>query len=319
LKRDLWDFEDYLLAKSKSFNESVTLSIASRQITFQASSETVDSIKIQSGHLQVDEVEADMVRVVETSDETPRIPFIISKHFEVLPGVTYWFSSGHPVLLIEFHRSSNIFLLHRPDANLRHADLLRLVYLWLAHEDATPIHGGTVAWQGKCAMISNVGGSGKSSLITAAVALGATTTGEDFGLLTQSGNPTQFFAESQFQTFKLETTSPSLPLLGLSNPLSTESCKSIYSFNQIRPNSVAPRQRIDLVLIPRFGNKTRIETAKFEDAVSAVGISSASLALNKIRAVKAISRLCSVVPIYFIDLTPNSYVNSEFVKELLVT
>lgn len=317
MNQELSEFEYHLLEASRTLSESVNLNVASRVVEFRAPQEIIDSIKLQSGHLEVLSGSDTCLTVVKISKNFPRIPFLVSKHYEELPGVRYWFSSGHNFLLVYFNHSSNLFLLHRPDSKFREADLLRLVYLWLAPSFATPIHGGSLSWGSKSALISNVGGSGKSSLIAAAVLSGASTTGDDFGLLQQESDSGDFYAWSQFQTFKLGESSPSLAGLGLTESLFDQPHKAVYSFNQIRAGAVVPRQKIDLLLIPKFGSHLRTEDCGLEDAVSAVGISSAAMSLDKVTAIRAIVRLCEHVPTKFLYLTPDSYANAEFVRELL--
>lgn len=315
LESDAQNFEKRLLSHCTSFSFT-TLSLAGKSINFIGSNESVIGVLKQSGHLQVEADDSETVYLIDFTKTPLDLPFSISEPSGYQPGFNYFFASGYNLALIEFVDSGNRFVLYRQPSQPNTSDVLRLIYQWLVGESVIPIHGGTVSWGSKTALISNVGGSGKSTLISTAVLTGAKTTGDDFGLLQTDDGSNSFNAWSQFQTFKLSPDSPSRPLI-TSQPLFRANGKDIFSFESVVPGSVVPLQGIDQIVIPILGQGLSVRPASFEDSLKHLAISSSGMALERARTTLKLVEMCRRVPSVILTLSRNSESNALFLRELL--
>jgi hypothetical protein len=253
---------------------------------------------------------------IDRSINASSFPFKVSEAKGSEPGFSYFFAPSHDLALLHFTETGNRFVMYQGYRVPNTSDSLRLVYQWLVGDSAIPVHGGTISWGAKTALVSNAGGSGKSSLISSAVLSGAKTTGDDFGLLQTEKNSGQFIAWSQFQTFKLAPDSPSRNLV-MSTPLFEANEKSVFSFEQEFPGSVEVHQEIDVIIIPMVGDKRSSRLASLEETIKHVAISSSGMALERARTTLALVELCRRTPSIFATFTRNSQENVLFLKDLL--
>lgn len=309
------EFEDQLLAQCSAFEETI-LSLVGTVFRFLGSDETISGLIAQSGHLSAESATYQNVYIIEHSGADSVFPFVTSEASGSELGVNYFFIPGQHLALIHFSESGNRFVLFRQPSQPNTADVLRLIYQWLVGDSAVPIHGGTISWGEKTALVSNIGGSGKSSLIISAVLSGAKTTGDDFGLMQTGENFKQFTAWSQFQTFKLASGSPSRQLV-VSPPLFQANGKGIYSFESEVRGSVEMKQPIDQIVIPILGATLSARPASLEESIKHIAISSSGMALERARTTLELVKMCKQTPSVILTLPRTSVANAAFLREML--
>jgi len=309
------DFESQLLSRCKNF-EGVGFSLVGIGYKLIGSQQILSGLTIQSGHLFVKSLGNNNVYFLDQSNQAVSFPIKISKAAGSGPGFEYFFAPSHNLALLHFAETDNRFVLYKGSSIPTTSDALRIVYQWLVGDSALPIHGGTISWGAKTALVSNAGGSGKSSLISSAVFSGAKTTGDDFGLMQTVKNSNQFTAWSQFQSFKLAPDSPSRNLVK-SDPLFEANGKGIFSFESEFPGAIEVSQKIDHIIIPIIGDKLSSRSATLEETVKHVAISSSGMALERARTTLELVQMCRRTPSIIATFTRNSRENISFLKDLL--
>lgn len=307
-------FEAALLL-SLDFPEALNLNLGGCSVSIQADPAVLDPIRFQSGHLVSSKAATVALFILEYRDSMPRLPFQATETRGSMDGLSFSVLPELGIIFLTFEESQNRFVLFRKGRAPSTSDALRVIYQWVIPRGPVPIHGGSVSWGHKSALISSTGGAGKSSLIAASVLAGATTTGDDFGLLSKNG--AEYFAWSQFQTFKLSDKSPTASLMEAESTLAPVGDKRIYSLNTIAIAPMAIFHRVDVILVPNFGTNPAFSSMLHEQAMQKIVISSAGMALDKSATVNFISAMCRDIPVYNFELSRDSLRNASGLREFL--
>lgn len=307
-------FEATLLL-SLDFPESLSLNLGGCTVSIQADSEVLDPIRFQSGHLESSEAATESLFILEYGDSMPRLPFKVTETSGSIDGLSFSVLLELGIICVEFEESKNKFVLFRKGRAPTTSDALRVIYQWVIPYGPVPIHGGSVSWGQRAALISSTGGAGKSSLISASVLDGAKTTGDDFGLLTQRDN--DYHVWSQFKTFKLSDMSPTASLMKTDSSLAMIGDKKIYNFSSIAMDPMEACHRVDVILIPKFGTNPTFSSVPHDQAMQKIVISSAAMALDKIATINLISSMSMEIPVFSFELSQDSQRNAAGLKEFL--
>lgn len=309
---DLFDYWIALEAASALHSE-IRLSIASSPVVLRAPEKEVESLHFHLGHLVAESVQPETrISFLKYSDQI-RLPNEAMGFPGTSSAVSVNFLGFLDVVVITHANEQSSFVLYR-DSSPFSSDALRVLFQMLIPTCRIPIHGGSISWGERVALVSNVGGSGKSSLIAGAVLQGAQTTGDDFGILDSSGNHNKVW--SQFKSFKLHKKSPIFPLVD-GRPRLDAFEKFVFNFDDLAPQGLTVSHEIDVILIPIIADEFGIQEGSREFAFSRIAPSSAGMALQKQATNNAIARLCEQIPGFLLALGPDQKENVTLTREFL--
>jgi hypothetical protein len=301
--------------ESQFSTEQVTLDLAGKAIRFRGSAEALTGLLVSCGHLITLNEPILEVIMVDASQIRADFKFALGPNF--LPEAPFRFIFLEwPAIAVIANSDTKVTALVFKEIPLRTPDQFRTLFQALIESYPSPIHGGSVSWGERSALISNVGGSGKSSLIAACVISGAKTTGDDFGIMNYKKGEKTARIWSQFQTFKALDSSPTLKNLKAA-PLYRQSGKGVYSLPDLNPNAMVKFHDIGCILIPIISSSVSIEPTTSEFAFQKIGPSSVSMAVDRQLAIFDILALCQEIPAHVLRLGPDSIENAQFLKSWL--
>ena len=309
------DLFDYLitLEAASALHSEIRVSIASSLVVLRAPEKEVESLHFHLGHLVAESVQIETrISFLKYADQI-RLPNGALGFPGASSEVSVNFLGYLDVVVISHANKRTSFVLYR-DSSPFSSDALRVLFQMLIPTCRFPIHGGSVSWGERVALVSNVGGSGKSSLIAGAVLQGARTTGDDFGILDSSGNRNKVW--SQFKSFKLHKQSPIFPLLD-GRPRLDALEKFVFNFDDLAPQCITASHEIDVILIPTIADEFGIQECSRDFAFSRIAPSSAGIALQKQATNNAIARLCEQIPGFLLALGPDQKENVSLTREFL--
>lgn len=300
------------LSKASENWASINFCRAGTSVKVRVNESNLPNLLQQLGHLVWELASECQITFIEYSDEI-KFPFEIDTEYSESEFLTFRFVSFLDVVVISDKRDCSHYVIYRESPPLS-SDYLRVLFQLLVPSTSSPIHGGSISWGASAVLLSNVGGSGKSSLIAAAVLTGASTTGDDFGLFELGAQGATVW--SQFSTFKLADSSPATRVI--SAPAIHESNnKSVYEFEKLRPGCTVPSHLVDQIMIPYLGETFSINAISSAEAFRRVAPSSSGLALDRQATNLAISELCQELPAFNLVLSPDTQRNAEMLREAL--
>ena len=294
---------------------ALNIEVSGIPLELKAENGHLQYLKFQLGHLEVNQGANSTDAFIEFSAALS-LPFRLTRDFERFGSRSIRYLRNFETLVISDEMTNEHFVLYRNGRRPESADALRLLLQIFLKTGAVPIHGGSISWGSQAALISNVGGSGKSTLISAAVAFGATTTGDDFGLLELDLHVARVW--SQFRTFKVGEESPSFSLAS-GDGVETAGPKRSFSFESISPGKVVPYHAINVILIPKLSAEFQITRTTPRFAFSRIAPSSAGMAVERQRTCLKIMELCERVPAFELELTQNLAQDVKTVREFLAS
>lgn len=307
-------YSDQLESASANL-EQLVICRAGDVVRVRISSQYLSTITQQIGHLVWDTPETSSISFLEYSDEI-RFPFKIESEHASNGLFEFRFLVFLDLVVISDITTQSHHVIYRSSKPPITSDYLRVIFQLVCPSKAHPIHGGSVSWGASAALISNVGGSGKSSLIASSVLAGASTTGDDFGLFELEPKKVKIW--SQFATFKLGDSSPTNKLFS-STGIAQSGEKRVFEFNKLRVNCTVPFHSISKIFIPRIGEEFSLQLCAPLDAFRKIAPSSSGLALNRQATNLAIAQLCEQIDAFDLVLGPNSEENAGLLKEALET
>jgi hypothetical protein len=170
------------------------------------------------------------------------------------------------------------------------------------------LHGGTIGRGSSGVLLSARGGSGKSSLVAAAIRRGLNTTGDDFLLLEREDDRVPAKIWSLYRWIKLALSSPAwIDSLGdfdeVDNTVVGE--KSILSFERIYPEAFTRYQIPSAVIVPRLGDSARLVQIDPLEALAAVLPSSVGMSSRKVEATIQLKGFVESLPCYSLEIGEN--------------
>jgi hypothetical protein len=291
--------------------ESVKICYAGQTVAINADPDRMIALKLQLGHLTLDQDAEASISFIEFDSRKP-FPFQIKSQYFEEDHIKFWFLPSFDLALLKISGKKQSLVFYRNGNFPNTSDSLRLIFQILIGSEFQPIHGGSISWGNSSVLVSNIGGSGKSSLIAASILNGAKTTGDDFGLFNIEND--KIILWSQFQTLKLARSSPTRSLIKSNSLYSTQN-KEVFSIDSIAKGAMNHFHEVDKLIIPKLGARPQLIECSIENALNYVLPSSSILSYSKTTAVRQLTRMCELLPAFVFKLGPNSIENSEFLKD----
>ena len=177
------------------------------------------------------------------------------------------------------------------------------------------LHGATIGTENRCVLLAGPGGSGKSTLVAAAVHRGFYTVGEDFlvanGLDEHSDRKLVY---SLFRTGKLVPSGPATS--HFESDGHAQDGKSIIFLDERRPAVVASQEVMAGVSI-RQGPESSLRKTHWREFAGALLPYSAPLTYEPMRLAKHLSQVFRELPLYEVSSGPNISETLELLERLL--
>lgn len=230
-----------------------------------------------------------------------------------------FFSSSDSVLFWNSHSRVHILVLSRVTEHLlTRPEFMRLVLQgFLAELSLDSVHGGTLGHSNTGVLITNRGGSGKSSLVAAGVMQGYQSLGDDFLLINSAparADDNELF--SVFRTLKLAESSPSWPDYS-PHILEKGESKDLFFLDSIAPAAMTPRQQIAAIVIPTVGEKFSFTELDVASVIRALVPNSLAMGLHPARTLRALDSLTSNLPLFSMVVTHDVEQGLQKIAELL--
>lgn len=294
-----------------------SVAVANWSIRISGESSLLDEIRYSIGHLVTEQPPSIELTVIPRANVRGRLPKFESRRAVVSDELTYEYLGE--LDSIGFRSSSNRALLILGDnsPSLARPEGIRILIDWLlSNRGLFTLHGATVTWGKKTALISNRGGSGKSSTTAACVLAGAKTCGDDFLL----GDET-FALYSVSRTLKLAASSPAKSLYARATPgvrarfeSDPGEDKELYLLDELVPNSMAPRALPDVLWVPRVSDGWRLTPISPLEVLQAVAPNSVAMNRERVAALNYVKQLIGSLPCFALEIGPDLAVGAEFLR-----
>ena len=195
-----------------------------------------------------------------------------------------------------------------------------LIEKFMSPHGLVSLHGGTIGRGNSGVLLSARGGSGKSSLVAAAIRRGLNTTGDDFLLLEPGNDRAPAKIWSLYRWIKLAPSSPAwIDSLGDFEEINKTVVgeKSILSFERIYPEAFTRYQNPSAVIVPSLGGSARLAQINPLEALAAVLPSSVGMSSRKFEATIQLKGLVESLPCYSLEIGENLDQALDLVEQLL--
>ena len=180
------------------------------------------------------------------------------------------------------------------------------------------LHGATIGRDGRGVLLSNRGGSGKSTLVAQGIRMGLETTGDDFLLLKprdfENGSGRIF---SYFSNLKIHRKGPGARGLDVEPSLSTDDEKGLIWIARLNTRALAPSHVIEAVVIPLVGKRTCLKSASLRDGLDAILPSSIHLSGSPALLTNSVQQILKSLPVYSMSVGPDPQEGLEKTMSLL--
>lgn len=297
---------------------TVNLQIANRVFGLCADPELLDDFLYSTGHLVTEAATGGRLAVIKRAEVVSQIPRLGELQFGAVEGVEYEYLSELDSLGFRAPSGDQLLILGHAAPNLARPETMRVLIDWLLRGSGlVALHGATVSWGGRTALISNRGGSGKSTTTAACVAAGARSCGDDFLLGDES-----FTVYSISRTVKLASSSPArssfatLPTgVGAHQPSADE--KDLLLLDQLGQGGMVPSAQPDLLLVPQVSDDWRIGSISSLEVLQAVAPNSVAMNRDRVLALAYVKRLIAELPVMRLEVGPDLHRGVEFLKQVL--
>ncbi|MGV1034802.1 MAG: hypothetical protein ACOYBP_06230 [Microbacteriaceae bacterium] len=256
---------------------------------------------------------------VDSSANLPRLAFAFHGDDIELPPIPWSWTSPlarendfsctaveDPRALI-FSRESNrhmLIVLHeRNESLLTRPEYLRLLLRpFLTELGLEPVHGGTLGTRESGVLLTNRGGSGKSSLVAAGALSGMQTTGDDF-LLIDVRSPEPAVA-SMFCTLKLASSSPVHEASRSARAdAPTQEGKDLFALDALSFGAMTDRQHLRALIVPYLSDRYEFREASHTEVLQAMLPNSLAMSSRPKIALERLQRLAEQLPCFAMGLT----------------
>jgi len=299
--------------------EKTTLSSASVQFGYESVSIQTsrpprsDSFLQTMNHLVAEENAAPDSRLLVVFREDADVPLSPIPWQWHSPRVTegavtcQYFGSSHSILFWNDSTKVHVLVIAAvTDQLLTRPEYMRVVLQgFLAELLLDSVHGGTLGGAQTGVLITNRGGSGKSSLVAAGVLEGFQSLGDDFLLIDSNPtSPDRHELFSIFKTLKLSEKSPSWPAYS-SQLLEKGEDKDLFFLDSIEPAAMTARQRITAIIVPTVGKEFSLTMLDAESVIAALAPNSLGMGMHPARTLQALRALTHDIPLYSMVVTPD--------------
>ncbi len=218
-----------------------------------------------------------------------------------------YFGSSHSLLF--WNEDTKIFVLviaAVTEQLLTRPEYMRVVLQgFLAELSLDSVHGGTLGNNQNGILITNRGGSGKSSLVAAGVLEGFTSLGDDFLLIDSNVRARQNHELfSIFKTLKLAKSSPAWSSYA-PHVLEEGEDKDLFFLDSVAPDAMTPRQKITAIVVPTVGAKFSFSAVGVDAVIAALAPNSLGMGMHPARTLQALKNLTREIPLYSMVVTPD--------------
>jgi len=218
-----------------------------------------------------------------------------------------YFGSSHSLLI--WDEDTQVFVLVIATVTeqlLTRPEYMRVVLQgFLAELMLDSVHGGTLGNSDSGVLITNRGGSGKSSLVAAGVLQGFKTLGDDFLLVdsdVQALDNHELF--SIFKTLKLSEKSPSWRSYA-PHVLEKGEDKDLFFLDAMAPAAMTQHQKITAIVVPTVGTQFSFQALDVDSVVAALAPNSLGMGMHPARTLRALKNLAQDIPLYSMVVTPD--------------
>jgi len=177
-----------------------------------------------------------------------------------------------------------------------------------ASQGYVSLHGGTIGRGNAGILLSARGGSGKSSLVAAAIRRGLNTTGDDFLLLEPGAKNSPSKIWSLYRWIKMASNSPAWIASTEDFDLVDKADigeKSIVSFERLHAGALTRYQVPQAIVVPYLGETACLRSIPRMEALEAVLPSSVAMSSRKVEATFKLRELVEELPCYSLELSDN--------------
>lgn len=248
--------------------------------------------------------------IFREDDEIPLAPITWNWHSPRVTeaGVTcQYFGGSHSLLFWNATTKTHILVISAATEQLlTRPEFMRVVLQgFLAELSLDSVHGGTLGDGNNGVLITNRGGSGKSSLVAAGVLEGLRTLGDDFLMIDSTLDREQSHElYSIFRTLKLSERSPSWPRYS-GSILEKGEDKDLFFLDSIASGAMTPRQKMTAIVIPTVGEKFSVTDIGVDDVIRALAPNSLAMGMHPARTLRALNALAQGIPLYSMVVTPD--------------
>jgi hypothetical protein len=203
----------------------------------------------------------------------------------------------------------------QPEDFSRREVMRLLLHHVLDFHRALGIHGATIGTKKSGVLLTNRGGSGKSTLVLEALRRGYCTTGDDFLLVEASAEkPPEPLVHSFFSNVKIAPSSPAAR--GLEVTSRQNETKGMVDIESNFPNSLVSSHRLSALVVPQLGPATSMVRSTGERLLTALLPSSIRLTGKTPALIHAVEGLAESVPCFELTVGPTPTEGIDALEEL---
>lgn len=297
------------------------LQIATIQVELTTSPDLLEQFLYSTGHLLIHDPVPPPVRqlrLIRRGELLSGLPAFGERRVGFADGMNYEVLAELDAIGFKDDFDRHLLVLGDGVPRLDRPEVMRVIVDWLlSDQELFALHGATISWGGRTALVSNRGGSGKSTTTAVAVAAGASTCGDDF-LLADEG----FRVYSISRTFKLAHSSPARQMFaalrqGVAPPPEYQdesNEKALLLLDELGGGRVLKSTKPDILLIPFVSDGWKVGSISELDVLQAVAPNSIAMNRNRSSALHYLKRLISTLPAYRLDVGPDLAAGMKFLQ-----
>lgn len=204
-----------------------------------------------------------------------------------------------------------------PGEQFGRREIMRLILRPLLDERGVlGVHGASLGNDTDGVLLTNKGGSGKSTLVAQGLQAGMKTTGDDF-LLLRSKTPItpNIHVYSYFSNLKISPSSPAVNRLALEAQGDEE--KSLAFIARDFPNGLVVKHNLKAVVIPTIDNNTALDEASRQECLLALLPSSVVLTARTRALIEAVELMIETLPLYRLSVGPDPSTAIPLIEKVL--
>lgn len=313
------DFLELNLGVSRDAASRV-VSVADYAIGFTAQPKILQELLYTVEHLDSQrrpEISLTVIRRTEIRGELPRFG---ARRAVTTQSLEYEYLGELDAIGLRDGTGRALLILGNDAPPLARPEAMRILIDWLlSGKPIVALHGATVSWGQKTALISNRGGSGKSSTTAACVVAGAKTCGDDFLL-----GDSEFRVHSVSRSVKLAESSPAKALYQGVTPGVRASFvsapgeeKDLFLLDELMPGSMTSIAKPDVLLVPKISDGWRLAPIEPLEVLQAVAPNSVAMNRDRIAAIAYVKELVARLPAYALEVGPDLVAGAEFLRREL--
>lgn len=297
-----------------------TFVVAGVAVQIMAQSELLEAIRYSVGHLESTTTPEILLTVIRRSEMLGELPAFERRRSVATAVLEYEYLGELDSIGFRNLDQRALLVLGHQAPSLARPEAMRILLDWLlVGRGLVALHGATISWGSQTALISNRGGSGKSSTTAACVVAGAVSCGDDFLLGDQ-----KFKLHSVSRTVKLAADSPARALYANASPGERASFQSdqsgekdLFLLDQLVPHSMAASAQPAVLWIPRVSGRWQLSPIDPFEVLQAVAPNSVAMNRDRIGALNYVKQLISQLPAFALEVGPDLAAGVKFLRREL--